>query len=511
VAGDSPAQPDGPLAGLTTGSRVAGYLLEKLAGVGGMARVYRARDERLGRVVALKLLAGDEVVRKRFVREARAVAAVDHPHIIPVYEAGEAEGVLFIAMRFVAGDDLRVILGREGALRPRRAAAFISPVASALDAAHAAGLVHRDVKPANMLVDVGPGRPEHVYLSDFGVARGVLSSSGLTRAGQFLGTPDYAAPEQINGQDVDGRADQYALACVAYTLLSGTVLFRREVPMAVLYAHLSVPPPRLTAMRPELPDAVNEVLARALSKEPEDRYDSCGDFADALREALGLEPYDPSRPPSAGRPAMQTPSRAAETAVLTIPPDSPATKLLPGSPTPPSMAPPLMAPPSMAPPLMAPPLMASPSMARVPSPPSASPSPSAEPGTWTAVVAADRAYYESVQAVSDQDAASIMFPAFVPERRIPLSGAEVRIGRRSVSRHIEPEIDLGGPPADTGVSRLHAVLIAGPDRNWSVVDAGSDNGIVVNGQDVPPGEAVPLRDGDRIHLGAWTVITITRS
>jgi serine/threonine protein kinase len=488
VAGDSPAQLGGPLAGLTAGSRVAGYLLEKLVGVGGMAAVYRARDERLGRVVALKLLAGDEMVRKRFVREARAVAAVDHPHIIPVYEAGRAEDVLFIAMRFVAGDDLRVVVSREGALRPRRAAAFISPVASALDAAHAAGLVHRDVKPANMLVDVGPGRPEHVYLSDFGVARGMLSSDGLTGAGQFLGTPDYAAPEQISGRDLDGRADQYALACVAYTLLSGSVLFRREVPMAVLYAHLSVPPPRLTAMRPELPGAVNQVLARALSKEPEDRYDSCGDFADALRETLGLECYDPSRPASARspapQPASQSASRAAETAPLTAPPDSPPTKL-PGSPS-------------------------APSLASVPSPPPVSPNSSAEAGTWTAVVAADRAYYESVQAASDQDAASIAFPAFLPERRFRLSGAEVRIGRRSVSRHIEPEIDLTGPPTDTAVSRLHAVLIAGPDRNWSVVDAGSDNGIVVNGKDVPPGEAVPLRDGDRIHLGAWTVITIVR-
>jgi serine/threonine protein kinase len=392
-------------------------------------------------------------------------------------------------MRFVAGDDLRVVVGREGALRPRRAAAFISPVASALDAAHAAGLVHRDVKPANMLVDVGPGRPEHVYLSDFGVARGMLSSDGLTGAGQFLGTPDYAAPEQISGRDLDGRADQYALACVAYTLLSGSVLFRREVPMAVLYAHLSVPPPRLTAVRPELPGAVNQIVARALSKEPEDRYDSCGDFADALREALGLEPYDPSRSARAGspapQPASQPGSRAAETAMLTAPPDSPPTKLLPGSPSTPSQA-------SAAP------------------PPPVPPGPPAEAGTWTAVVAADRAYYESVQAASDQDAASIAFPAFLPQRRFRLSGAEVRIGRRSVSRHIEPEIDLTGPPTDTAVSRLHAVLIAGPDRNWSVVDADSDNGIVVNGKDVPPGEAVPLRDGDRIHLGAWTVITIVR-
>ena len=368
VAGESTAQPGGLLAGLTAGSRVAGYGLEKLVGVGGMAAVYRARDERLGRVVALKLLAGDEVVRKRFVREARAVAAVDHPHIIPVYEAGEAEGVLFIAMRFVAGDDLRVVVSREGALRPRRAAAFISPVASALDAAHDAGLVHRDVKPANMLVDVGPGRPEHVYLSDFGVARGVLSSSGLTRAGQFLGTPDYAAPEQISGLDVDGRADQYALACVAYTLLSGSVLFRREVPMAVLYAHLSVPPPRLTAVRPELPDTVNDVLARALAKEPDDRYDSCGTFADELRDALGLEPYDPTRPSSV---TVVPPSRNAPTAPLTIPPDSPPTKLLPGSPS-------------------------LPSMTSLPSPPAGLPSRPAAAGTWTAVVAADRAYYDSV-------------------------------------------------------------------------------------------------------------------
>ena len=482
MAGDSPAQPGGPLAGLTAGSRVAGYLLEKLVGVGGMAAVFRARDERLGRVVALKLLAGDEVVRKRFVREARAVAAVDHPHIIPVYEAGEAEGVLFIAMRFVAGDDLRVIVGREGALSPRRAAAFISPVASALDAAHDAGLVHRDVKPANMLVDVGPHRPEHVYLSDFGVARGVVSSSGLTKAGQFLGTPDYAAPEQVSGQAVDGRADQYALACVAYTLLSGSVLFRREVPMAVLYAHLSVPPPRLTAARPDLPDAVNQVLARALAKEPGDRYDSCGTFADELRDALGLEPYDPTRPSGV---TVVPPSRNAPTAPLTIPPDSPPTKLLPGSPS-------------------------LPSMTSLPSPPAGLPSRPAAAGTWTAVVAADRAYYDSVQAVSDTDAASIMFPAFVPERRFQLSGAEVRIGRRSVSRHIEPEIDLTGPPTDPGVSRLHAVLVAGPDRSWSVVDAGSPNGIVVNGKDVPAGQAVPLRHGDRIHLGAWTLITVVR-
>jgi hypothetical protein len=485
VAAGSPAQLGGLLTGLAPGSRVAGYLLERLAGVGGMAAVFRARDERLGRVVALKLLNGDEAVRQRFAREARAVAAVDHPHIIPVYEAGEAGGVLYIAMRFVAGDDLRVVVGREGGLRARRAAAFISPVASALDAAHAAGLVHRDVKPANMLVDVGPGRPEHVYLSDFGLARGMLSLSGLTAAGQFLGTPDYASPEQISGRSVNGRADQYALGCVAYTLLSGSPPFGREEPMAVIYAQLSAPAPRLTAVRPDLPAAVDDVLDRVLAKEPEDRYGSCGAFADALREALGLEPYDSSgpRPPHAsGAPVS---SRAAATAPLTIPPASPVTRL-PGGTFPP----------------------AAPAGTGTDGLAARAPGPAA--GNWTAVVAADHAYYETVRAVSDQDAALMVFPAQVPERRFRLSGPEVRIGRRSVSRHIEPEIDLTDPPADPGISRLHAVLIAGPDRSWSVVDPGSENGILVNGKDVPSGQAVPLRDGDRIHLGAWTVITITR-
>ena len=521
MAADSPVQLGGFLTGLVPGSRVAGYLLEKLVGVGGTAAVFRARDERLGRVVALKLLTGDETVRRRFAREARAVAAVDHPHIIPVYEAGEAGGVLFIAMRFVAGDDLRVVVGREGSLRPRRAAAFISPVASALDAAHSAGLVHRDVKPANMLVDVGPGRPEHVYLSDFGLARGMLSLGGPTMAGQFLGTPDYAAPEQVSGRPVDGRADQYALACVAYTLLAGSRPFEREEPMAVLYAHLSVPPPRVTSVRPDLPGAVDQVLARGLAKAPEDRYGSCGAFADALREALGVEPYDssgPARPPAqasvvapagpdcqrtvtaapagAGArgpgvpdgeaPATPVASRAAATVPLTVPPDSPGTQLPAGtSPLAPSAISPLTPPDPLPPPTAA--------------------------GTWTAVVAADRAYYDSVRAVNDQDAASISLPARVPERRFRLSGTKVRIGRRSVSRRIEPEIDLTGPPTDPGVSRLHAVLIGGPDRSWSVVDPGSPNGIMVNGKDVPPGQEVPLRDGDRIHLGAWTVITITRS
>ncbi len=287
------------LAGFRAGSVLAGYRLEAQIGAGGMAAVFRARDERLGRLVALKILApamaADGAFRRRFIAESRAAAAVDDPHIIPVYEAGEASGVLFIAMRFVGGGDLRAVLDREGALAPGRAAGFISPVALALDAAHGAGLVHRDVKPANILVDARPGRPDHVYLSDFGVSKGAVSSVSLTGAGHFVGTPGYSAPEQIQGLAVDGRTDQYALACVAYQLLAGVAPFERDQGMSVLLAHLSEPPPALSSRRPDLPAAADQVLARGLAKVPEKRYDSCQDFASALREALGVAPYDSGR------------------------------------------------------------------------------------------------------------------------------------------------------------------------------------------------------------------------
>ena len=282
------------LAGFRAGSLVAGYRLEAQVGAGGMAVVFRARDERLGRLVALKILApalaADGKFRQRFIAESRAAAAVDDPHIIPVYDAGEANGVLFIAMQFVRHGDLRLVLQREGVLAPARAAAFISQVASALDAAHRAGLVHRDVKPANILLDVHPDRPDHVYLSDFGVSKRAMTSVSLTGTGQFLGTAEYAAPEQIEGRELDGRADQYALACVAFQLLTGATPFERDQGMAVLLAHLSQPPPSLGSRRPGLPGAADQVLARALAKAPEDRYGSCREFADALRKALGLAP-----------------------------------------------------------------------------------------------------------------------------------------------------------------------------------------------------------------------------
>ncbi|MGH3257036.1 MAG: protein kinase domain-containing protein [Streptosporangiaceae bacterium] len=314
----------GVLAGFSAGSQIAGYRLEQEIGAGGMAVVFRALDERLDRPVALKILApalaANEDFRGRFLGESRAAAAVDDPHIIPVYEAGEALGVLFISMRYVSGGDVGTLLRREGPLAAARAAAIISPMASALDAAHAAGLVHRDVKPANMLVDARPGRPDHVYLSDFGLSKG-RSSAGATMPGLRLGTVAYMAPEQIEGREVDGRTDQYALACAAFELLAGVVPFDRDQDMAVIYAHMSAPPPSLSALRPGLPPAADEVLARGMAKAQGDRYPSCREFAEALRQAFGLPAYDhdPTAIPEA--PARAGLARRAQASVTRVVPD----------------------------------------------------------------------------------------------------------------------------------------------------------------------------------------------
>ncbi|MDQ2874296.1 MAG: protein kinase, partial [Actinomycetota bacterium] len=283
---------------MAAGSGVAGYRLLEEIGRGGMAVVFRAHDERLGREVAVKTLApalaADEGFRHRFLRESVAAAAVDDPHIIPVFEAGEAGGVLFMAMRLVRGGDVGSLLRRVGVLAPWRAAALLSPVAAALDAAHAAGLVHRDVKPANMLLDVRDGRPDHVYLSDFGLSRSTLAATGLTGSGQFLGTLDYVPPEQIEGGSVDGRADQYSLACTAFEMLAGSAPLHRSGGMAVMYAQMSQPAPLLSSRSPGAPPAADAVLARAMSKAPADRYATCRQFTDALRAALGIGSYDPA-------------------------------------------------------------------------------------------------------------------------------------------------------------------------------------------------------------------------
>ncbi|GHF59312.1 hypothetical protein GCM10010218_46000 [Streptomyces mashuensis] len=316
--GDHPAHPDDRLGGPDgiIGRTIAGYRVEKELGRGGMAVVYRATDLRLGRTVALKLmgaeLARNETFRNRFTHESRVAAAIDHPHIVPIFDAGEAEGVLYIAMCYVPGEDLRALIDRNGRLSPATTVRIARQLASALDAAHARDLVHRDVKPGNVLVAKGtdPDHPEHVYLTDFGLTKKSLSLTGYTRVGQIIGTADYMAPEQISGQPVDGRCDVYSLACVVHEMLTGSPPFRRDDDRAVLFAHMAAPPPKLSEQVPELPEAVDEVFSRALAKSPEERFDSCLEFVSALRRAAtptGDTPTGAPRPPSGGPAGTGTP------------------------------------------------------------------------------------------------------------------------------------------------------------------------------------------------------------
>ena len=282
------------------GSRLGDYRIESMLGRGGMSVVYLAEHERLKRKAALKVLtpelAEDPAFRQRFVGEWERLAGLDHPNIIPIFEAGEADGLLYIAMRYVDTTDLKDLIRSEGRLEPDRAVAIVTQTASALDAAHSKSLVHRDVKPANILIALGAGFEgiDHAYLSDFGLTKHTDSTSGLTQTGSFMGTIDYVAPEQITGKDVDGRADQYALACVLYQCLTGKVPFPRAEDTAALFAHLQDAPPRPTEIVPELPAAIDDVIARGMAKDPDDRYATCMEFAKTARSALGLGRTSPA-------------------------------------------------------------------------------------------------------------------------------------------------------------------------------------------------------------------------
>jgi streptogramin lyase len=254
-----------------------------------MGEVYRAHDPRLDRPVALKLLSerlsDDDGFRERMLKESRLAASLDHPNVVPIYEAGEAEGRLFIAMRYVDGTDLKVLLRREGALTPERAVAIAAQVADALDAAHAKGLVHRDVKPSNVLLDPQGGR-EHAYLADFGLTQSIAEAGPAD--GSLMGTVDYVAPEQIRGDQLDGRADVYALGCLLFEALTGTLPFTGSSDVSVVYAHLEEAPPRASERGQGIPAAVDGVLARAMAKDPDERPESCGALVEELRTALGL-------------------------------------------------------------------------------------------------------------------------------------------------------------------------------------------------------------------------------
>ena len=273
------------------GTDLGPYRIEAVIGRGGMGVVYLATDRNLGRRVALKLLpeglAADADFRARFIRESKMAAAIDDPNILPVYDAGEIDGVLFIAMRYVEGIDLEQRL-RAGAIEPGDAIHLLGQVASALDSAHARGLVHRDVKPANILIAGARDdeRGEHAYLADFGLTRSRGVDTSLTRAGTLVGTLDYMAPEQLEGRDLDGAADRYGLAAITFRALTGRLAFPRDTEVALITAHLKEPPPSAHELRPELPAAVDAVIARGMAKMPDDRYPSCAALIADLRTAL---------------------------------------------------------------------------------------------------------------------------------------------------------------------------------------------------------------------------------
>ena len=320
------------MAELVPGSVVAGCRVEAVVGRGGMGVVYRATQLSLERMVALKAiapeLADDPTFRERFKRESRIAASIEHPNVIPVYEAGEGEGVLYLIMRYVEGTDLRALIDAEGRLSPERGTRIVAQVAAALAAAHRRDLIHRDVKPANVLIDASEER-DHAYLTDFGIARNAAATSALTRTGSVIGTLDYLAPERIEDQRGDGRSDVYALGCVLFEALTGTLPYARDNEAAKMFAHLSAPVPSARALTPGVPEELDSLAMRAMAKDPAERFPTAGEMAQALTDTLPQRPVRPDAKPKApAAPAAPAGAAAATEPAATEPdatePDAPA-------------------------------------------------------------------------------------------------------------------------------------------------------------------------------------------
>jgi hypothetical protein len=311
-----------PTLELAPGAEIAGCRIEAVAGRGGMGVVYRATQLDLGRPVAIKVIAADRArdpgLRTRFSLEARLAAAIDHPNLVPVHAAGEEDGRLYLVMRYVSGTDLHRCLKHDGPLAPARAARVVSQVAAGLDAAHAAGLVHRDVKPANVLV-----AGEHVYLGDFGLSRLQTASERITESGAWIGTVDYMSPEHLRGEPCDARSDVYALGCVLFAALTGEPPFRRDTVPQTMSAHLHQPPP-LPSERAPVPAEFDHVIGRALAKHPEDRYPSAGDLGRAALAAAAGEPVtEQERTVATGAAAPAAVTTAMPTELLARGPETP--------------------------------------------------------------------------------------------------------------------------------------------------------------------------------------------
>lgn len=335
------------MAGLPVGSEVAGYRIEAVAGEGGMGVVYVATQLALQRRVALKViapdLARDPRFQERFKSESLLAASIEHPNVIPVYEAGERDGLLYLVMRYVEGTDLRALLDREGVLDPPRAARLLAQVAAALSGAHRQGLVHRDVKPANVLVVSDPDDGhEHAYLTDFGIAREMSATGGMTRTGAVVGTVDYLAPERLEGHRGDARADVYAFGCMLFESLTGDIPYPRDSDVAKMFAHANAPVPSLREARPDVPASLADVVGRCMAKDPVERYADAGAVARATTGAVGATPAEGTQQPTfqpeatvvtAPEPTVEPePERAIE------PDPEPAIEPDPQSPAPPADA-----------------------------------------------------------------------------------------------------------------------------------------------------------------------------
>ena len=300
---------------LEPGTALGDYRIDGVAGQGGMGVVYRATQLGLERPVALKVIAAEyadnQDFRERFKSEAQVAASIDHPNVVPIFEAGEADGVLYLAMRYVEGTDLRALVDSSQRLDPERAVRIVWQIAGALDAAHRRGLVHRDVKPPNVLI--AQGEEEHAYLTDFGLSKSAAASGGVTRTGNFVGTPDFAAPEQIRGEHADARADVYALGAVLFHSLTGRVPFPRNSELAKMYAHLNEPAPAASPLAAGIPAGLDVVIGTAMAKAPEERYASAGDLARAALAALQGEVAPAPAGSVATGDALEQPSRAPDT------------------------------------------------------------------------------------------------------------------------------------------------------------------------------------------------------
>src|SRR3954451_19933978 len=446
---------------ISAGTEIGGYRIVNLLGQGGMGVVYLADNVRNGQRVALKLLTPDLArssgFRERFVREAGYASSLRHPNVLEVYDAGEQDGVLYIAMQYVEGEDLKALLVREGRLDARRTVGLLGQVASALDAAHSTGLMHRDIKPGNVMI--AAGQPEHCYLTDFGLSKNPSSDSiALTAQGEFVGTIDYTAPELVLGKDADSRLDVYSLGCLFYECLAGQPPFPKERDVEVLYAHIQDPPPRVSAVRQDLPPALDDVIVKAMAKKPEDRFATCSAFIDAARTIVGEPAPVPGPPPP--RPAgIPVPPADAEG-----PPPPP-----PPAPGPPPLAEP-PPPPGAA---VAGPSDPTPAPHRRVAPPGAptdAPPPHDAPPKAIALRVTDGPAAGSVMTVTDD---------------------ELLIGRQAPGPG-----KLGN---DIEISRRHARVMRESNGQFLIEDLGSTNGTYVNGERIMGAQV--LNAGDTVEMG----------